>query len=343
MPSFGRSTVIGIVLMFGMAGAVPALADCIPRNLETPAPRDPVARVLTAQNVCPKNAIEFVEALERMGAHMEPTMVNFVGFHNPDPGAFFIFEIASSAGIPSSTLKIKRGDLFFGHFTTATNSGQLVSNEQGLTIELIAWDQNKQFYNFYELVSGDWFYRGDSKDILDDVQLLYRQRSASANPFGARLRCSGCHINGGLLQKELTPPHNDWFLQDRHLPTGSLRPDAFVGGKLADMVDAGELSKQVVASAQRLAASTGYRRVLAARGMQERLRPLFCPMELNIESDSQPFDDRKPTLQIPSAFFVDPRLGMATISAKREHYDAALQKVSSHLPENAGRTDADHG
>jgi hypothetical protein len=273
---------------------------------------------------------------------MEPTMVNFVGFHNPDPGAFFIFEIVSSAGPPSSTLTIERGDLLFGHFTTATDSGQLVSNQQGLTIELIAWDPNKQFYNFYELVSGNWFYRGDSKDVLDDVQLLHRQRSASASPFGARLRCSGCHINGGLLQKELTPPHNDWFLQDRHLPMGSLRPDAFVRGKLADVADAGELSKEVVASARRLAASPGYRRVLAARSMQERLRPLFCPMELNIESDSQPFDDRKPTLQIPSAFFLDPRLATATMSVKREHYDAALQKVRSQLPENPGRTDADH-
>jgi hypothetical protein len=104
MRRFGRSTVAGIVLMFGMAGAVPAWADCIPRNLATPAPQDAVARVLAAQSACPENAIQFVEALERMGAHMEPTMVNFVGFHNPDPGAFFIFEIVSSAGTPSPTL-----------------------------------------------------------------------------------------------------------------------------------------------------------------------------------------------------------------------------------------------
>jgi hypothetical protein len=289
--------------------------------------------------------MEFVAALERLGARMEPTMVNFVGFHNPDAGAFFIFEIVSSGGSPSSTFKIERGDLLFGHFTIRAASGQLVSNRQGpLIIELIAWDPDKQFYNFYELVSGTWFYRGDSKDILDDVRLLHRQRDASASPFdNPKLRCSGCHVNGGLLQKELAPPHNDWFVQRRHLPLGTLKPDAFVKGKLADVADAGELSKLVVASARRLAASPGYRRVLAARSMQERLRPLFCPMELNIESDSEPFDDRKPTLQIPSAFFVDPRLATAAISAKREHYDAALQKVRSRLPETPGRTDADHG
>jgi hypothetical protein len=109
------------------------------------------------------------------------------------------------------------------------------------------------------------------------------------------------------------------------------------------MKDAGELSKQVAASARRLADSPGYRKVLAARSMQERLRPLFCPLELNIESDSQPLDDRKPTLRIPSAFFADPRLGAADISVARQHYDAALQKLRSRLPETPGRVDADHG
>ena len=125
---------------------------------------------------------------------------------------------------------------------------------------------------------------------------------------------------------------------------GTLTPDAFVKGKLADMKDAGELSKQVTASARRLADSPGYRKVLEARTMQERLRPLFCPLELNIELDPQPFDDRKSTLRVPSAFFVDPRLATADISIGRQHYDAALQKLRSRLPDTPGRRpDADHG
>ena len=345
MRSNQLSIIAGTVLVFGLACATPGRAACIPqKELATPAPQDPVARVLAAQTACPKNAVEFVDALKRAGARMEPTMVNFAGFHNP--GAFFIFEIASSDGAAPSTLTIPRGDLLFGHLTTVADGGRLVSNESGLVIELIAWDPVKQFYNFYELVDGDWFYRGDSKDILDDIQQLHRQRSASAKPFGTKLRCSGCHVNGGLLQKELAPPHNDWFVQDRRLPLGTLTPDAFVKGKLADMKDAGELSKQVTASARRLADSPGYRKVLEAeaRSMQERLRPLFCPLELNIKSDSQPFDDRKSTLRVPSAFFVDPRLATADISIERQHYDAALQKLRSRLPDTPSRRpDADHG
>ena len=343
MRSNRHSIITAIGLIFGLACAPVCHAACIPKNLATPAPQDPVARVLSAQNACPRTPHEFVDALKRLGARMEPTMVNFVGFHHADEGdAFFFFEIVSSA--PPSAVTIQRGDLLFGHFAVA-NSGQLVSVQgDGLTIELIAWDPDKQFYNFYELRDGSWIYQGDSGNILDDVQLLHRQRSASAPPFGARLRCSGCHVNGGLLQKELAPPHNDWFVQDRHLPLGRLRPDAFVKERLAEVVDAGELSKLVTASARRLADSPGYRRVLAARSMQERLRPLFCPMELNIESDAQPFDDRRPTLSLPAAFFVDPRLATAAISIERRHYDAALQKLGSSLPDTPGRrADADHG
>ena len=343
MHGYGSSMITRTGLIIVFACAVFARAACVPQNLATPSPKDPVARVLAQQNACPKNAMEFVELLKRSGALMEPTMVNFVGFHNPDAGAFFIFEIVSSGGASPSSLTIQRGDLLFGHFTNATNDGRLVSNQSALEIELIAWDPDKQFFNFYELVDGNWFYRGDSKDILDDIQLLHRQQNASARPFGTRLRCSGCHVNGGLLQKELAPPHNDWFVQTRNLPLGRLKPDAFVKGKLADLRDAGELSKLVISSAQRLADSPGYRKVLAARSMQEQLRPLFCPVELNIESDSDPLDDRKPTLRIPTAFFADSRLATAEITVQRQHYDAALEKLHSRLPETPGRTDADHG
>ena len=175
------------------------------------------------------------------------------------------------------------------------------------------------------------------------MQFLHRRRDASVGPFGDRLRCSGCHINGGLLQKELTSPHNDWFAQTRPLPLGRLKPDLFVKGRVSAVVDAGRLSEQVTASLRRLADSSGYQKILEGRSMQERLRPLFCPMELNIESDIIPFDDRKPALRVPSAFFVDPRLATAEIVVQRDHYDVALRTTNSHLPKIPGRLDADHG
>jgi hypothetical protein len=333
------ATILAVVAMAAAAGQ----AACLPKDLPSPPPQDAVARVLAAQATCPKGAVAFLAALKQMGVTTAPTMVNFVGFHAPDDGAFFIFEIAASDGPPASAFAIERGDLLFGHFTTVTGSGKLVSNTADLVIELIAWDPGKQYYNFYELLQGDgWFYRGDSASILDDLQQLHRQRTASAPIFGDKLRCSGCHVNGGLVQKEMTPPYNDWFTHDRPLPLGRLKPDAFVKGRLADLRDADELTALVKASARRLADSPGYQAVLAARSMQEQLRPLFCPMELNIESDLAPVDDKKPTARIPSAFFVDPRLAAAEISIARPAYDAALEKAGSRLPRTPGRVDADH-
>jgi hypothetical protein len=153
-------------------------------------------------------------------------------------------------------------------------------------------------------------------------------------------------VNGGLVQKELAPPHNDWFVRQRPLPLGNLKPDAFVASRLAELVDAEELRALAAASPRRLADSPGYRKVLADpnRSMQERLRPLFCPVEINIESDASPFDDKKPTLRVPSAFFVDPRLATEEVSVRRQDYEAALAKLNSHLPGTTpARTDADHG
>jgi hypothetical protein len=333
---------------FGVAGAAVlcllisvgrTFAACVPGNLPSPSPKDPVALVLAQQPTCPSTAIEFRNIFKKAGARLEPTMVNFVGFHNPDPGAFFVFEIASG---PVADLVIQRGDLLFGHFTRATGDGRLVSNRQGLTIELIAWDSAKQFYNFYEL-DGNWFYRGDSSDILEDIRLLHRKRAGAERPFGERLRCSGCHVNGGLLQKELAPPHNDWFLNVRRLPLGSLKPDPAVKEILDSLVDADELSALVANSPRRLADSAGYRKVLAARSLQEQLRPLFCPVEVNIASDIAPFDDRKLTARVPSGFFVDSRLATADVAVDRKAYDAALQTLHSSLPETPQRRDADHG
>ena len=351
---FNHCVGIATVVVLGFTGT--SRAACIPTDSPQPANQDAVARVLESQPSCPRDALEFRNLLKSAGARLEPTMVNFVGYHNPDPGAFFVFEIVSGTVRPATggggrgtatPIAIERGDLVFGHFMTAATN-RLVLNRSDLVIELIAWDPVKQFFNFYEMTRetpsrAEWFYRGDSSDILDDIALMHRQPAPSQPKFGERLRCSGCHVNGGLVQKELVAPHNDWWSRARPLPLGGLKPDSSVAAIMAELVDAGELAKVVQATSQRLADSPGYRKALAARTMQERLRPLFCPVEVNIESDAPAFDDKKPTVTIPSGFFADTRLASVEISVSRADYDAALRKLNSHLPDSPPRADADHG
>src|SRR5262249_60615036 len=45
------------VFMLGLTCAPPSHAACIPKGLATPAPQDPVARVLAAPNPCPNTPV----------------------------------------------------------------------------------------------------------------------------------------------------------------------------------------------------------------------------------------------------------------------------------------------
>jgi hypothetical protein len=328
-------------------------AECIPEHSPPQPNQDALARLLKAQDQCPVTTLDFLNVVEGNGAKLETTMVNFLGFHNPDPGAFFLFQIVSGR-LAGPNLSVERGDLLFGHFLTANDRSQLVLVDGGLLVEAIAWDPVKQMFNFYELVEGEksdphcklpgahWCYRGDSSLVLDDIEFLYRQRNVGQEAFQAQLRCSGCHANGGLVQKELAPLHNDWFVTSRKLPPGNLTPDATVAKIFQGLVDADELTKLVQASSRRLAASPEYRKALQSRTLQEQLRPLFCAVELNIESDRDPSDQRKPAVQIPAGFFVDPRLGASSIAIPRANYEQALKRLRSHVPEKPVPTDADH-
>ena len=321
-------------------------AACIPENSPPQPNQDALAHLLQAQDRCPGTALDFRNLVEGSGARLETTMVNFLSFRDPADGAFFLFEIVSGQ-LAGLNLAIERGDLLFGHFLTSDGS-HLVSNTDDLLVEAISWDPVKQLFNFYELVKdrktqrASWFFRGDSSLVLDDIQLLYRQRTARQRPFHEQLRCSGCHVNGALLQKELTAPHNDWWTKSRPLPLGSLTPDPAVTKIFRNLVDADELTKLVQAASRRLAESPQYRKALQSRTMQEQLRPLFCAVELNIESDRDPFDERKPTVQIPAGFFADPRLGASSIAIPRENYEHALRQLGSRMADPPGGADADH-
>ncbi|HSX78096.1 MAG TPA: hypothetical protein VLQ80_05940, partial [Candidatus Saccharimonadia bacterium] len=185
--------------------------------------------------------------------------------------------------------------------------------------------------------------RGDSLDIQDDVRFLHRQPHANAPQFGEKLRCSGCHIAGGPIMKELLSPHNDWSTTKRPLlPVGELKPDALLSPILQNVVDADELAKSVKAGLLELQGSEKFQQAKRARSLQEQLRPLFCPVEINLESDPTPLEQKGPKIEIPSAFLVTPILAQGSIAVDRDHYDAALAALKASFPETS-LADADHG
>jgi hypothetical protein len=308
---------------------------------------DPIARFLAASDKCPADVFEFRAGLSKAGAQLKTSLVGNRGFHNPGAGSFSLFETVT--GSIGSGEPVGPGEFFFGHFTAAGAGRKLFANQsaerENLMIELIAFDRNKGVFNFYEVIGdgtkGEWFYRGDSLDIVADIALLHRQPDQSRPQFGGRLRCSGCHIAGGPILKELAAPHNDWSTQQRPLTFGNLRPDTFLAGVFRDLQGPDELARSVSAGTLLLEQSEPFQKAKNALTFQEQLRPLFCPVELNLESDTTPLDEQKSAIRIPSAFFVNPRLGQDTIATTRAHYDAALTATKTKFPE-ISRADADH-
>jgi hypothetical protein len=285
--------------------------------------------------------------LETLGATIKTTLVANHGFHPPAGPLerkvhFMLFEMASGR-LDLLGITLGEGEFFFGHFIVPSVEDKLTVGVVSF-IELIAWDPSKGVFNFYEFTRdrGDmtprWHYRGDSLDILADVALLHRQDTPA---FGERLRCSGCHTAGGPIMKELNDPHAHWWTAEPVPPFAQWPREARLVQILKSLVDANELAHGVRAGLAKLEASERFQQAKKAQSLQALLRPLFCPVELNIESDTARFDQRGPQIAIPAAFFVDPRLAQTPVSIARTHYETALADMQVSFP-NTSRVDADH-
>lgn len=305
-----------------------------------PVQSDLLYQTLTQAALCPQDVRELKALLAQKGASFSPAMVANRGAHNPRLGSFSFFEtVESIAG---------RGEVFFGHFTNA-HRGSLEPSQEGavgqLMIELIAWDPQKGYFNFYELIGGagpdqkhnQWLYRGDSKDILLDNRYLHLDPPAAEKKFGSRLRCSGCHTSGGPIMKELAYPHNDWWTAENPLSLGPNKPTPEVQSWMANLIDAGEFASRVKTGIHKLEASPNYQALKSARTLQEQLRPLFCDQEINIESSPQDTG----LIQIPSAFFLNPLLGSTKLTMNRADYERQLSANGLIFPETT-RRDAAH-
>jgi len=306
---------------------------------------DPLFRVLANSSSCPKDVFELRDALRLGGLSMTPFLVSNHGFHNLRAQravrAMLFEEVTGTMGERA----ISSGEFFFGHFLGGPRVERLDPLQTGddLLVEAIAWDSRKGVFNYYELTTEDgrkgWFYRGDSLDIARDLEQLYR-----GSVTGRSLRCSGCHRNGGPIMKELSSPHNDWWTKARPLPLHQVSVEARLQPIFSGVADAARLADSVRKGIEKLGASPRYREARRRLTLPERLRPLFCPMELSLASDSAPLTDGADTVAIPPEFFVDSRLvaSASPVRISRSHYRAVLARSRSVLGDT-GSEDSDHG
>ena len=366
-----------------LAASVVQAANCQIQNnntgqaLKPNANGDALFKLLSAQPECPQNALVFRKLLVDNQIKPTPAMVANRGFSNPLPqGSFSFFETVTGQ---YGGQKLAPGDWFFGHFTASSidstaGSSTLVPQQSAtpdnLLLETLIWDPSKAMFNFYEIrgtgQGGQWFYRGDSADIQADVANLNRNRDPSQPIFmGAvnqgqaslpRLRCSGCHMNGGPIMKELAEPNDSWWTRTRPLSLGAMRIAPELTELLATLVNADQFAGWVKAGSDKLLVSQPYWKARQASTLQEQLRPLFCAQEVNLESDKLPLSDGALTIAAPVAAFVDPRLapsGTQSVTISKALYVNSLNLFQSQFfdyqtgaiaggVQPIGQIDADH-
>lgn len=356
-----RKLLLGLAWLGLLLAGPLAHAGCQIQNnntgdvLKPDANGDALFKLLSAQASCPQNALIFRQLLLANKMTSRPSMVGNRGFSNPLPqGSFSFFETVTGQ---YGTQKLAPGDWFFGHFTAASidntaGSSTLVPQQSAtpdnLLLETLVWDPVKSMFNFYEIrgtgQGGLWFYRGDSADIQADIQNLSRNRDPSQPIFMGqtvegqanlpRLRCSGCHMNGGPIMKELAAPHDSWWTSKRPLSLGAMRIAPEFTPILGEVVSAEEFSQWVKAGVDKLLTAQPYWKTRQNLSLQEQLRPLFCAQEVNLESDKLPFGDSALQIVAPAAAFVDERLapdGSAGITISKARYTDALKLFQSQF------------
>lgn len=308
--------------------------------------RDALTDLLKKESNCPQTIQAFSHLLKENNLTIKTSMVANRGKNNPDLGSFSFF--SSISGILPDGFHINSGDFYLGHFTTLEDDVIQLDqhpHKNKLLIELIVWDNSGQFFNFYELRGMDssdtrWFYRGNSKDAYLDNQYLHRNSPSKTEKFGKRMRCSACHNSGGPIIKEIKAPHNDWWTHENQLIFSPNHPDIEVNELVNTLIDARQFSDEVRAGIEKLNHSNPFIQFKGGLTLQEQLRPLFCTVEINLESN--PTSGLSNEITIPSGFWLNPLLGSIQINIPAEVYFERLQANRMRFPETT-YLDADHG
>lgn len=327
-----------------LAAALLAAAATGPAHPQQPAPDlgagdladDVVRRGLLDGPKRPADVFAVRARLLKLGGRLHSHLVANGGHEHPARRGVMFMCFETYSGPAPGGRKTEQDELFLGFFLRLDIDTLAVQPD---FMELIAWDRTKKVYNFWELIGGKWHYRGDSRDVLDDIAEI--NVGAAAPRFQGRLRCSGCHTLGGPIMKEMGAPHNDWWTEKHGLTT---KPWHLAAGKDAGDVrqlagllfrgatDAANLSAQVRNGTRRLVSGG----LLTGRSLKEQLRSLFTTMEMNLVSDAAPFKQREAggdSVALPSDFFVDRRLaGGGPVSVPLKVYRKALADTGSRFP-----------
>jgi hypothetical protein len=257
------------------------------------------------------------------------------------------FLVGEGAQIPVSDTAPLSMDRGFRFVVTWARSGEadiLLGTPAGARagfLEVISWDPKKQAFNYYERINPQdpmWFWKGDSSHALN----------TSSRGRG----CFRCHINGGLVMRDLRQPWNNWHSEAadisatvpdeirRQQPRRTLFREKKGAQSLEAIVNQG-IERWDTERIKRSFDGSSIRNVA------DWTRQLTTTTSVNLISSQTKSDRRQAVneefIDLPPAFFLNITALKSALSGtlpaldtrvERSHYEAALDKYQFKLFED---------
>jgi hypothetical protein len=210
-------------------------------------------------------------------------------------------------------------------------------------VEILALDETQNQFDFYSLEHGQLHFMGTSTDMLEGP--------GSGSGGSQQRRCANCHAGGGPVMKELILPWANWDGPTGiHFNGGTTSPgsnDVFVQlttalglPKETTTHATGDILQNFVQDGNKRWNHTRLA-MLSAKGTPSLLRPLFCTVEVNLQTAP---GLRQPMTIFDPDFFVNatrfnafdaPPIGMTG-----EAYTATVQPHQKVVDENGAELSA---
>lgn len=284
--------------------------DGFSRDLVDPAIlRDPIAQfVLRAQGECPDTFAEVAAKLDERddaacdSAAVQTAVISETSQVLGKPDVFRAMVGRTCGGRPEHGLQMSLTPLA-GDATTPPDDA-----------EFMAFDETLGMFAFYTLQGGVWTFHGTSRDLVTP---------------GTQSKCAACHVDGGMIMKELDTP---WL----HWEGDSNTPGA---AELIDRIDdlgvrtTGADLEQTVLAANAEWTEIWVKDLLLENDLRRVLEPLFCTKEFNLGTAAKAASDD--VRFVPAEALVDDVFDTGAfglqVNVDAAAYDAAIAAASQRV------------
>ena len=237
---------------------------------------DPIAKALQKSDRCPSSFQELREILDEATGTDCAVRTRVVSEEASTIGAFGSeAEAKSNASYRTVTNRQCQDEETFSVLFSQFGMG--FDSETPKDYEAISFDEVDGVFNYYKL-HGDgtfgWF--GNSRDFLSGPG----QEVAIGETVTSEKNCARCHKSGGLIMKELPAPWLHW----QQSPLAGARDLVGKNENMFGAIAAGNTLESLVKRGNQRWNPHRIGHVRETGTVQDLLRPLFCTVEVNLDS-----------------------------------------------------------